>query len=56
VFTDGATSLGSATLSSGTATLVTTGIVGPGTHTITATYSGTSNYLGSSGTVNVTVQ
>jgi large repetitive protein len=56
VFTDGATNLGSATLSSGTATLVTTGIVGSGTHTITATYNGTTNYLGSSGTVNVTVQ
>ena len=42
-------------LTSGSATLVTTGIVGTGTHTIKAAYKGTSNYLSSFGTVNVTV-
>jgi hypothetical protein len=56
VFTDGTTNLGSASLASGSATLVTTGIVGTGTHTIKGTYKGTSNYLSSFGTVNVTVQ
>jgi hypothetical protein len=55
-FSDGTTTLGSAPLASGSATLVTTGIVGTGTHTIRANYAATSNYLSSSGAVRVTVQ
>ncbi|MCU1303205.1 MAG: hypothetical protein JWQ87_3489 [Candidatus Sulfotelmatobacter sp.] len=55
-FSDGTTNLGSASLTSSSATLVTTGIVGTGTHMIKGTYKGSSNYLGSSGTVTVTVQ
>jgi len=55
-FTDGTTNLGNASLSNGSATLVTTGIVGTGTHTINGTYKANSNYLGSFGTVTVTVQ
>jgi hypothetical protein len=46
-FSDGTTTLGSATLSSGRALYSTSGL-SAGTHSITATYNGNSNYLTSS--------
>lgn len=46
--------LGTATLSNGVATLSTSSLVA-GTHVITATYAGNSNYSGSSGTTTQTV-
>jgi hypothetical protein len=48
-FTDGATALGTAPLSSGKATF-TTSALAVGTHSITATYSGDFNYIGSTST------
>jgi hypothetical protein len=48
-FSDGTTTLGSAPLASGSATLVTTGIVGTGTHTIRANYAATSNISAAQG-------
>ena len=56
-FSDGTTMLGSAPLdSSGVATLTTTGLSSPGTHSITAVYGGDANNLGStSNAVAVTV-
>jgi YVTN family beta-propeller protein/uncharacterized repeat protein (TIGR03803 family) len=53
-FGDGVTTLGSSTLSGGTATLsIATLAVGP--HPITAVYSGDTNFVGSSGSLNQTV-
>lgn len=55
-FKDGPTALGTATLSSGTASFATASLTTPGTHSITAVYSGDSNYSGStSAAANVTV-
>ena len=52
-FSDGGTSLGTASLSSGQATLAATASVinTLGTHTITASYSGDTNFNGSSGSM-----
>jgi hypothetical protein len=49
-FSSGATVLGTVTLAGGKASLVTTTLL-RGTNTITATYNGTVNITGSSGTV-----
>lgn len=54
-FSDGSTVLGNGTLDiSGTASFATSGL-SVGSHTITATYSGDTNFSGSSGTVTQTV-
>ena len=52
-FTDNGTIIGVATVVAGIATFSTT--LGPGSHTISATYSGDSTYPGSSATMGVTV-
>lgn len=49
-FLDGTTSLGTGALSAGQATL-TTSLLAAGSHSITATYAGGSNFLGSSSSV-----
>jgi Bacterial Ig-like domain (group 3) len=54
-FKNGATSLGTATLSGGVASL-STAVLSGGNHTITAVYSGNTNYLSSSGAVTQTVK
>jgi len=56
IFSDGTITLGSVNLVNGAATLITTGIIGTGQHTIKGRYKGTSNYLSSFGTVVVTVR
>jgi len=48
-FADGATSLGTGTLSGGKATLATSSLAA-GPHSITATYGGTTNFVGSAST------
>src|SRR2546430_8399150 len=45
-FQDGASALGTGTLSGGTATFITSGLTA-GTHSITAIYSGDANFAGS---------
>lgn len=51
-FNDGPTALGTGTLDGlGVATLVTTGLITPGAHSITAVYGGDPNYLGSTSSV-----
>jgi uncharacterized repeat protein (TIGR03803 family) len=55
VFQDGTTSLKTVTLSGGSASYTTSGLTS-GTHTITATYSGSVNFAGSSATLTQTVQ
>jgi len=55
-FLDGATSLGTGTLSGGQATLATS-LLASGTHSITVTYAGDSNFLGStSSAASITIQ
>jgi sugar lactone lactonase YvrE len=54
-FLDGATVLGTGTLSAGSAALATS-VLSSGSHTITANYSGDSGNSPSSGTVNLTVK
>lgn len=53
-FSDGTTILGTSPLSSGTATF-SIGSLAPGLHSISAVYSGDSNFLNSSGSLNQTV-
>ena len=53
-FSDGATALGTVTLSGGTATLSVSSFA-PGTHPITAAYSGDTTYLASSGTLSLAI-
>jgi hypothetical protein len=55
-FTDGGTTLGHASINGHTATYRTSRITGSGVHVITATYAGSTNFAGSSATVNVTVK
>jgi hypothetical protein len=54
-FMDGATNLGTVTISGGGKAAVTTTTLARGPHNITATYSGTVNITGSSGTLTQTV-
>ena len=49
-FSDGSTTLGQGTVNAGTATYSTASLA-PGSHSITATYSGDSNFTGSASTV-----
>ena len=53
-FSDGTTTLGTSQLNSGTATFSTASLTS-GLHSINAVYSGDSNFLGSSGSLNQTV-
>jgi hypothetical protein len=54
-FFDGATSLGTATVTNGVATLTTATLTGVGTHSLKAVYSGDANYYTSTSTSAVTV-
>jgi glucose/arabinose dehydrogenase/PKD repeat protein len=55
VLTKGETEVGRGTLADGTATIAIDPALGVGTHTLTATYAGDAVFLGSSGTVRLTV-
>jgi autotransporter-associated beta strand protein len=50
-FRDGTMTLGTATLSGGRATFSTSSLIGPSSHSITAVYSGDSNFAGSTSAV-----